>query len=337
MVERYGADVLRLYVASMDYTNDIRISERGIKEMSEAYRKIRNTFRYMLGNLEDYHRFDPSEVDPASLQEIDAWMLGQLNGVVRDVRADFERFEFYRAYQRIYQFCSVDLSSFYLDVLKDRLYAELPSGPERRAAQFVMARLHDHLTRLVAPIIPHTAEESWDYRPANSARPSSVHLAEFPQPDGRWDVTERTTRWNELLAVRDQVLMALEGLRKNKQIGSAQEARVRITTNRPERLLPERELLSTLCIVSELEIVADPAAMGESVVAERSPHSKCERCWNYRSTVGQSAGAPDIVRALCAGGDHAPIGDAETRPQSTRRERVQIRSKRSCPSIGSFR
>jgi isoleucyl-tRNA synthetase len=294
MVERYGADVLRLYVASMDYTNDIRISERGIKEMSEAYRKIRNTFRYMLGNLEDYHRFDPSEVDPASLQEIDAWMLGQLNGVVRDVRADYERFEFYRAYQRIYQFCSVDLSSFYLDVLKDRLYAELPSGRERRAAQFVMARLHDHLTRLVAPIIPHTAEESWDYRPLTSEKPSSVHLAEFPQPDARWDVSERTTRWNELLAVRDQVLMALEGLRKSKQIGSAQEARVRITTNRPERLLPERELLSTLCIVSEVEIVADPAAMGESVVAERSPHHKCERCWNYRSTVGQSAAHPTL-------------------------------------------
>ncbi len=129
MVDRYGADVLRLYVASMDYADDISISERGIKEMSEAYRKVRNTFRYLLGNLEDYTRFDPSEVDPASLQEIDTWMLGQLNGVIRDVRADYERFEFYRVYQRIYQFCSVELSSFYLDVLKDRLYAELPTGP----------------------------------------------------------------------------------------------------------------------------------------------------------------------------------------------------------------
>ena len=126
MVERYGADVLRLYVASMDYADDLSISERGIKEMSEAYRKVRNTFRYMLGNLEDYQRFDPSDVDPTHLQEIDAWMLGQLNGVIRDVRADYERFEFYRVYQRIYQFCSVELSSFYLDVLKDRLYAELP-------------------------------------------------------------------------------------------------------------------------------------------------------------------------------------------------------------------
>jgi isoleucyl-tRNA synthetase len=193
----------------------------------------------------------------------------------------------------------VELSSFYLDVLKDRLYAELPAGPERRAAQFVMARLHDHLTRLVAPIMPHTAEESWDYRPANSDRPPSVHLAEFPQPDPRWDDAELTVRWNDLLALREHVLLALEALRKTKQIGSAQEARVRIITSQPDRRFAARELLSTLCIVSEVEIVADPEALVESVVAERSPHPKCERCWNYRSTVGQSALHPTLC-ARCA-------------------------------------
>ena len=294
MVDRYGADVLRLYVASMDYADDISISERGIKEMSEAYRKVRNTFRYLLGNLEDYTRFDPSEVDPASVHEIDTWMLGQLNGVIRDVRADYERFEFYRVYQRIYQFCSVELSSFYLDVLKDRLYAELPAGPERRAAQFVMARLHDNLTRLIAPIIPHTAEESWDYRPSGKDKPASVHLMEFPEPDPRWDDADRTARWTTLLEVREQVLRALEGLRKSKQIGSAQEARVRITTNRADQLLPERDLLATICNISEVEIVADPAAATESFVAERSPYAKCERCWNYRPTVGQSPEQPTL-------------------------------------------
>ena len=187
MTNTYGADVLRLYVASMDYADDIAVSERGIKEMSEAYRKIRNTFRYLLGNLEDYQRFDSSAVESSSLHEIDRWALGQLNRVVRDVRAAYERFEFYRVYQRIYQFCAVELSSFYLDVLKDRLYAEAPEGPDRRAAQFVLARLHDHLTRLLAPILPHTAEESWDYRPAGPEGRSSVHLAEFPEPDPGWD------------------------------------------------------------------------------------------------------------------------------------------------------
>ena len=113
----------------MDYADDIRISERGIKEMSESYRKIRNTFRYLLGNLEDYAGFDPESVDPASLHEIDRWALGQLNQVIRDVTAAYERFEFYRVYQRVYQFVSVELSSFYLDVLKDRLYAEAADGP----------------------------------------------------------------------------------------------------------------------------------------------------------------------------------------------------------------
>ena len=315
MVERYGADVLRLYVASMDYADDISVSERGIKEMSEAYRKVRNTFRYLLGNLEDYQRFDPSEVAPDSLQEIDTWMLGELNRVIRDARADYERFEFYRVYQRIYQFCSVELSSFYLDVLKDRLYAELPAGKERRAAQFVLARLHDHLTRLIAPMIPHTAEESWEYRSAASDAPSSVHLAEFPDPDPRWDNAERTTRWNELLALREQVLRALEGLRKSKQIGSAQEARVRITTNRADRLLSERELLAAICNISEVEFAADSAAATESVIAERSSYNKCERCWNFRPTVGQIPAHPTLCeRCARVVTSLQSIGDSSAAP-----------------------
>jgi isoleucyl-tRNA synthetase len=294
MTQRYGADVLRLYVASMDYADDIAISERGIKEMSEVYRKIRNTFRYLLGNLEDYRQFDPAAVDLATLHEIDRWALGQLNRVVRDVREAYDRFEFYRAYQRIYQFCAVELSSFYLDVLKDRLYAEAPHGPDRRAAQFVLAQLHDQLTRLLAPIIPHTAEESWDYRFTPGSGRTSVHLAEFPTSDPQWDDALRDARWDDLLRLREQALVALEGLRKTKQIGSAQEARIRIVTSRPDRWLPDRELLATLCMVSEVEIASDPAAELESVSADRSPYAKCQRCWNYRPTVGQHAEHPTL-------------------------------------------
>jgi isoleucyl-tRNA synthetase len=294
MTNTYGADVLRLYVASMDYADDIAVSERGIKEMSEAYRKIRNTFRYLLGNLEDYRRFDPDSVDPSSLHEIDGWALGQLNKVIRDVRSAYERFEFYRVYQRVYQFCAVELSSVYLDVLKDRLYAEAPEGTDRRAAQFVLARFHDVLTRLLAPIIPHTAEESWDYRAAPDGKRESIHLTEFPEPEPRWDDDRRDAHWEELIALRERVLVALEALRKDKIIGSAQEARVRISTARPKRWEPDRELLATLCIVSEVEIVADPAAASEVVQAERSPHAKCERCWNYRPTVGRDAEHPTL-------------------------------------------
>ena len=187
--EQYGADVLRLYVASMDYADDVRMSEQGIKEASEAYRKIRNTFRYLLGNLGDYDGFDPATVPAESLTELDRWALGELNRVITDVKAAYGRFEFYRVHQRIYQFCAVELSSFYLDVLKDRLYAEAAGGPKRRAAQYVLSRLHEVLTRLLAPILPHTAEELWDFVPgeATGGKEASVHLALLPEPDPRWD------------------------------------------------------------------------------------------------------------------------------------------------------
>jgi isoleucyl-tRNA synthetase len=294
MTNKYGADVLRLYVASMDFADDISVSERGIKEMSDAYRKIRNTFRYLLGNLEDYRQFDPNGVDVAGLHEIDRWMLGQLNKVIRDVRTAYEQFEFYRVYQRIHQFCAVELSSFYLDVLKDRLYADAATSADRRAAQFVLARLHDHLTRLLAPIIPHTAEELWDYLPEAQGKPASVHLTEFPTADPQWHDDARDARWDELKKLREQVLAALEGLRKNKEIGSAQEAKVRIATQRAEYWLPQRDLLATLCIVSEVQIEADSAAAVESVTAVRSAYTKCERCWNHRSTVGQSPEYPTL-------------------------------------------
>jgi isoleucyl-tRNA synthetase len=303
MTDQYGADVLRLYVASMDFADDVRMSERGIKEMSEAYRKIRNTFRYMLGNLGDYVSFDPSTVPVASLQEIDLWALGQWNGVIRDVREAYESFEFYRVYQRIYQFCSVTLSSLYLDVLKDRLYAEAPEGPDRRAAQFVLARLHDGLTRLLAPIIPHTAEELWDLVPASAGKTSSIHLAEWPQADPAFDDDARDTRWETILAIRGDVLRELEKLRAAKQIGSAQEASVRLSSTDPElskRLETERALLTTLTMVSEIE-VADSADASPGldlpalrIRARKSTHGKCERCWNLRPAVGQSTEHPTL-------------------------------------------
>jgi isoleucyl-tRNA synthetase len=294
MTKKYGADVLRLYVASMDYADDIGVSERGIKEMSETYRKVRNTFRYLLGNLRDYHEFNPATVDRADLHEIDRWTLGQLNKVIRDVRAAYDRFEFYRAHQRIYQFCSVELSSLYLDVLKDRLYADAPMSPSRRAALFVLARLHDNLARLLAPLIPHTAEELWEYGPAAAGRAPSIHLTEFLEPEAEWDDEKRDARWDRLLKLREQVLVALEALRKSKQIGSAQEARVQFATASPKQWLPDRELLATLCIVSDVDIIEDPLARVERITADRSPHRKCERCWNYRENVGKSPRHPSL-------------------------------------------
>ena len=275
--------------------------------MSEAYRKIRNTFRYLLGNLEDYARFTHATVPPETLHEIDRWALNQLNALIADVTKSYKDFEFYRVYQRIYQFCSVELSSFYLDVLKDRLYAEAPNGPDRRAAQFVMARLHSVLTCLLAPIIPHTAEELWDFIPASASKPASIHLVEWPVPEPEWDrnTGQFTVSWTSLISVRGDVLRELEKLRTSKVIGSGQEASVQIGSDDPtEQATMERirGLLETVCIVSEVlvggERPSDAIALNEYskawVHARKSPHAKCERCWNLRPTVGQDAEHPTL-------------------------------------------
>ncbi len=300
--EQYGADVLRLYVASLDYADDVRMSERGIKEMSESYRKIRNTFRYLLGNLEDYANFDPSTFDVAALHEIDRWALGQLNALIRDVRESYEEFEFYKVYQRIYQFCAVDLSSFYLDVLKDRLYAEAPTGADRRAAQYVMARLHDALVRLLAPVIPHTAEELWELVPASAGKPASVHLAEFPRPDERFDDKAIQERWKTFRTIRELAYVALEGLRKDKVIGSAQEASLELTGPAATiaELEPSNGILTTITMVSEIKLFASDSATELSASATKSQHAKCERCWNLRPTVGESSAHPTLC-ARCVG------------------------------------
>ncbi len=306
---KYGADVLRLYVASMDYADDIGMSERGIKEASESYRKIRNTFRYILGNLEDYRGFDPDLVEPGSLHEIDRYALGRLNALVRGARAAYEEFEFYRVFQRVYQFCAVELSSFYLDVLKDRLYAESPAGPDRRAAQFVLAKLHEQLTLLLAPIIPHTAEESWDYRPEGS-RATSVHLATFPEPEPAWDDPECDARWGWILEARGRILLELESLRKAKQIGSAQEASVLIVAEDADRFEAHRGLLAEVCNVAEVVVEPGVAGSGVAIAARRSAHAKCERCWNHRPEVGASPAHPTLCgrcqRVLGAAGALEP-------------------------------
>ena len=227
--------------------------------------------------------------------------------MIRDVRAAYERFEFYRVYQRIYQFCSVELSSFYLDVLKDRLYAEAPDGPDRRAAQFVLARLHDDLTRLLAPIIPHTAEELWDFLPAagRQARRASTWPS-GPSPTRPGTTPAATPRWTDLLAVRDEILRALEKLRAAKVIGSAQEASVHIGSNDPgiAALLERapRPADDALAIVSEVEIGGDHAR-------RRRPRARPDRA------LGQGRASRPTPSASGAGTSARP----SARTPSTRR------------------
>ncbi len=233
---------------------------------------------------------------------------GRLNKVIRDVTASYETFEFYKVFQRIYQFCAVDLSSFYLDVLKDRLYAELPEGSERRAAQFVMAQLHTTLARLLAPIMPHTCDEIWDLVPESAGKPASVHLADWPDADPRWEDEARDARWERLIELRNVVMVNLEGLRREKVIGSSQEASLTVATGPQLASWVSPELLTTLCMVSEVEIEAHPGEAADAVTSRRSTHPKCERCWNLRPTVGQDAEHPSlcdrcarVIRAMPAG------------------------------------
>lgn len=304
--EQHGADVLRLYVAGMDCSEDVRMSEQGIKDASEAYRKIRNTFRYMLGNLGDYADFDPATGPaPEEMDELDRWAMGRLNAVIREAGAAYDGHEFFKVCQRLHQFATTDLSSFYLDVIKDRLYAESAGGPERRSALAALARLHDALTRLLAPITPHTAEELWEMLPKGADRPRSVHLAEAPEPDPRFDDAARDARWERLLAIRSDVMRELERLRAAKTIGSSQAATVTLGSGDAETrslLERQRERLETICIVSEVIVGGDRPEGAVSgidepriwVSAARSEHPKCARCWNHRASVGSDPERPDV-------------------------------------------
>ena len=321
-VEQYGADVLRLYVASLDYADDVRMSERGIKEAAEAYRKIRNTFRFLLGNLNDYRGFDVSDIEESELGQLDLAALAELSRLTLDVGRNYEEFEFYKVYQKLYEFCAVFLSSFYLDVLKDRLYAEEPGSTARRQAQYVLARIHRDLARLLAPIIPHTAEEVWSYLPPSLREAESVHLALFPESraEPAQVSPQPKVAYHVFLQIREGILRELEKLRADKVIGSAQQARVEIGSldvGYLALLKRSAAVLEEACIVSEV-LVHDERPEGAVTVSGqpaeywvrvgRSEYAKCERCWNHRKTVGADAEHPTlcercarVIRALTTG------------------------------------
>ena len=302
-VERQGADVMRLYVAWLDYSDDVRMSDRGIKEASDSYRKIRNTFRFLLGNLADYEGFDPAEPEPDAFQPLDLWLLGRLNAVVREATSHFDAFELYRVCRVVYDFCADDLSSLYLDLLKDRLYADPADSPSGRSARFVLAKVHDALARLLAPILPHTAEELWAFLPPAPDRPESVHLAGWPEPDPCRDDPDLASRFDRLLALRDRISAeAVEPARKAKAIGANPEALVEVQGS-PDALGPflaDLDLLTALCNVAEVRLVPAPGAVGTAISATKTDLPKCERCWNHRADVGADPRHPSFCGRCAA-------------------------------------
>jgi len=313
MSEQWGADLLRLWVNSQAYTSDFRMSNNVMTQLSEAYRKLRNTFRFALGNLAG---FDPVRdgVPDADLEELDRWMLTRTAALVRDCRKWYDAFEFHRVYHALYDFAVVDLSAFYFDVLKDRLYTFAPRNRARRSAQTAVYRIADALLRLAAPILSFTAEEIWKHFPHAAGDPDSVHLALFPAAEelGAPLDSAKAANWERLLVVRTEVLRALETARNAKTISGALEAKVVLSAAKDLAPLLEQYIswLPALFIVSQVELAAAAPAdaqkseslPGFSAAVQRAGGAKCERCWNYSTHVGENADYPTVcercVKAL---------------------------------------
>jgi len=299
VIPKLGAEVLRLWCASSDYFEDLRCSEEILQRVTDGYRKLRNTARYALGNLDG---FDPARdsVAEAEMLELDRWALSELDGVIARVRAAYEAYEFHTVYHTLYDFCTVTLSARYFDILKDRLYTFAPRSPARRSAQTALYTIVDALARMLATILVFTADEIWESLPADGLRAASVHLTELPSASGRRDEA-LTARWERLFALRERVLAKLEEARNSKLIGSSLEAAVVI---RP-RLEDEdtfnhfQDQLRYVFIVSEVRSARAGELEGGSsglteIAIERAQGQKCERCWNYSTRVGESSRYPTV-------------------------------------------
>ena len=295
-VVKYGSDVLRLWVSSVNYQEDIRCNDEIIGRTQDAYRKIRNTLRYLFGNIDD---FDPNENAVAydKMFEIDKWAMQQLQKLIANVNDAYDNFIFHRAFSLLYNFCTVEMSSIYMDVLKDRMYCDAADSLSRRSAQTTMHAILDSLIRLLAPILVHTAEEAWAAMKFKSQDVETVHLASMPQVDSSIDFKDTEPRWQKLMTLRDEVLRVLEGLRQEKKIASNQQACVTICCNDEDaNFLNEfgLEQFAALCIVSEVKL---QKAVGETTAAaQKSESEKCQRCWNYWPSVGADSEHPDLCK-----------------------------------------
>jgi isoleucyl-tRNA synthetase len=314
VIAKFGADILRLWVASVDYHTDIRLSDEILARTADAYRKIRNTLRFMLGNL---HNFDPDvdSVDYADILEIDRWALSKNETLIKSVIDSYESYQFYRVNQLIHYFCTITMSSFYLDVLKDRLYASSAKSKERRSAQTVLYIILTDLNRCLAPVLSFTADETWKYRPGKKDE-TSVHLASWPEVREDWIDKSLEEKWEKLLALRDFTLKEIEKVREKGEIGDSLEAKVTFyytEAKLPEFMESSLNELADVFLVSHVRFcnISKPDFSGMEMpgyeiketdgnsiflkaVVERAEGSKCARCWNYRSEVGKKEGYPDL-------------------------------------------
>jgi len=307
LIKEYGADVLRLWVISADYRSDISISFNIMKQLSEVYRKIRNTARFLLGNLYD---FDPDKdmVEYAKLLEIDKWALMKLQKLIKKVTEAYEDYEYHLIYHSIHNFCVVDMSNFYLDIIKDRVYTYKKNSLERRAAQTVMYNILNAIVKMIAPVLSFTAEEIWQHmRHSEKENYESVHLLDWPSYNEEMVDEKLDEKWQKIIDLRDEVLKALEIARVDKVIGHSLNAQVDFYPNQIEQyefLKSMEKDLTTIFIVSRV-VIHEPRDVKENVTyvdettglkvdISQAPGEKCERCWMYSETVGKNPEHPTI-------------------------------------------
>ena len=311
IADKLGAEIIRLWVASVDFREDVMASDELMQRIADSYRKIRNTFRYILGNLDGFNP-ERDAVTFADMHPLDQYILLRAAEVTKDVRSHYDAFTFHRLYQRLKDFCIVDLSAIYFDVLKDRLYTSAPKSVARRSAQTALWRLGEALVRLLAPVMSFTADEVWGFLPTTPGRPESVHLEHFPAPQdltgelpAAFDVATMEHDWQTLLSVRDEALKALEAARAEKRIGSSLEAQVRLAAPESIHQVLERyrDQLRYLFIVSDVVLEKAASSNGDTGLAitiNKAPGQKCERCWNYSTHVGEDQSYPTVCERCSA-------------------------------------
>jgi isoleucyl-tRNA synthetase len=292
-VGKHGADLVRLWVSSINYTDDVPFSEEMFTRLGDTYRRIRNTLRILLGNLSDFSlevlaAASPgrAEARPSDFTLVDRWILDRLEGLISDCRAAYQTYEFHKVYHTLNQFCAVDLSSLYVDITKDRMYCDAPNSPRRRATQTAMHRIFDALCRLLAPITVFTAEEAWSYL----GESNSVHLQLFPEQAPKWRDPAVENQVAQLLSLRGVIGQAVERARQEKLIGNALEASVILRCDESITSIPH-EQLEEFFILSDLKIEPGPEP---SALISKTSYAKCARCWRHRPTVGKSAAHPEL-------------------------------------------
>ena len=299
VTEKYGADVLRLWVSSTDYQSDVHISNEILKQISESYRKIRNTARYILGNVYDFNP-DTDAVPVNELMPMDKWAIVKLNELIAKVKQAYDNYEFHQVYHSIRNFCVIDMSNFYLDVLKDRLYTEKKDSKLRKAAQTAIYLILNAMTRMISPILAYTSDEIWKYMPHSSTENAeNVIFNEMPEQIAVDTDADFMSFWDEIHQLRDDVKKSLEVLIKDKTIKSSLEAKVILKASgaKLDFLKKAESELAAAFIVSAVEIVENDGEL--EIVVEKATGEKCERCWIISETVGKDSEHPHLCERCC--------------------------------------